>query len=45
MIGRAGTIIWNGPVGVFEFDQFGEGTRVLATGDRAQSGILTCRRR
>ena len=30
LIGRAGTIIWNGPVGVFEFDQFGEGTRVLA---------------
>lgn len=26
----AGTIIWNGPVGVFEFDQFGGGTRVLA---------------
>jgi phosphoglycerate kinase len=26
----AGTILWNGPVGVFEFDQFGEGTRVLA---------------
>lgn len=26
----AGTIIWNGPVGVFEYDQFGEGTRVLA---------------
>lgn len=26
----AGTIIWNGPVGVFEFDAFGEGTRVLA---------------
>ncbi len=25
-----GTIVWNGPVGVFEFDQFGEGTRVLA---------------
>jgi phosphoglycerate kinase len=25
-----GTILWNGPVGVFEFDQFGEGTRVLA---------------
>jgi phosphoglycerate kinase len=25
----AGTIVWNGPVGVFEFDQFGEGTRVL----------------
>jgi phosphoglycerate kinase len=27
---QAGTIVWNGPVGVFEFDQFGEGTRVLA---------------
>jgi phosphoglycerate kinase len=26
----AGTIIWNGPVGVFEFDQFGEGTRAVA---------------
>ncbi len=26
----AGTIIWNGPVGVFEFDQFAEGTRILA---------------
>lgn len=26
----AGTIVWNGPVGVFEFEQFGEGTRVLA---------------
>jgi len=26
----AGTIIWNGPVGVFEFDAFGEGTEVLA---------------
>jgi len=26
----AGTIIWNGPVGVFEFDQFGEGTRTLS---------------
>ena len=24
------TILWNGPVGVFEFDQFGQGTRVLA---------------
>jgi len=30
MIAKAGTVIWNGPVGVFEFDQFGEGTRVLA---------------
>ena len=29
-LGEAGTIVWNGPVGVFEFDQFGEGTRTLA---------------
>jgi phosphoglycerate kinase len=29
-IGQAGTIVWNGPVGVFEFDQFGEGTKTLA---------------
>ena len=27
---NAGTIIWNGPVGVFEFDSFGDGTRVLS---------------
>jgi phosphoglycerate kinase len=27
---HAGTILWNGPVGVFEFDQFGHGTRTLA---------------
>ncbi len=27
---KAGTIVWNGPVGVFEFDQFGEGTKALA---------------
>ncbi len=32
MAGQAGTVIWNGPVGVFEFDQFGEGTRTLAHG-------------
>lgn len=30
IIREAGTIVWNGPVGVFEFDQFGEGTRRLA---------------
>ena len=29
-IAEAGTIVWNGPVGVFEFDQFGEGTKTLA---------------
>lgn len=29
MMKEAGTIVWNGPVGVFEFDQFAEGTRVL----------------
>lgn len=29
MMKQAGTIVWNGPVGVFEFDQFGEGTRAL----------------
>jgi phosphoglycerate kinase len=27
---KAGTIVWNGPVGVFEFDQFGEGTKALS---------------
>ena len=30
IIEQAGTIVWNGPVGVFEFDQFGEGTKALA---------------
>ncbi|MDQ5888926.1 MAG: phosphoglycerate kinase [Pseudomonadota bacterium] len=30
IIARAGTIVWNGPVGVFEFDQFGNGTKTLA---------------
>lgn len=30
MLKDAGTILWNGPVGVFEFDQFGEGTKALA---------------
>jgi len=30
LLNDAGTIVWNGPVGVFEFDQFGEGTRVIA---------------
>ncbi len=30
IIMKAGTVIWNGPVGVFEFDQFGEGTKKIA---------------
>jgi phosphoglycerate kinase len=30
VLASAGTILWNGPVGVFEFEQFGEGTRTLA---------------
>ena len=30
IIGSAGTVLWNGPVGVFEFDQFGEGTKAIA---------------
>ena len=29
-ISKAGTVVWNGPVGVFEFDQFGQGTKTLA---------------
>ncbi|MEJ5211328.1 MAG: phosphoglycerate kinase [Burkholderiales bacterium] len=30
IIMAAGTVVWNGPVGVFEFDQFGEGTKKVA---------------
>ena len=30
LIDRAGTVVWNGPVGVFEFDAFGRGTETLA---------------
>ena len=30
IIEKAGTIVWNGPVGVFEFDQFGEGTKTVS---------------
>jgi len=30
LLQSAGTIVWNGPVGVFEFDQFGEGTKAIA---------------
>jgi len=30
LIAKAGTVVWNGPVGVFEFDAFGNGTKTLA---------------
>jgi phosphoglycerate kinase len=30
IIAKAGTIVWNGPVGVFEFDQFGAGTKTVS---------------
>lgn len=30
IIKNAGTVVWNGPIGVFEFDQFGDGTRTIA---------------
>jgi phosphoglycerate kinase len=30
IIMNAGTVVWNGPVGVFEYDQFGEGTKTIA---------------
>lgn len=30
LLKKAGTIVWNGPVGVFEFDQFGAGTKAIA---------------
>jgi len=30
IIKKAGTVVWNGPVGVFEFDQFGAGTKAIA---------------
>ena len=36
---QAATIVWNGPVGVFEFDQFGEGTRVLSQAIAASSAF------
>ncbi len=31
LLKSAGTVVWNGPLGVFEFDQFGHGTQALAT--------------
>jgi phosphoglycerate kinase len=39
IIARAGTIVWNGPVGVFEFDQFGAGTRTVALAIAAAPGF------
>ncbi|MDR3396762.1 MAG: phosphoglycerate kinase [Pandoraea sp.] len=38
-LGDAGTIVWNGPVGVFEFDQFGHGTETLARAIAAAKGF------
>ena len=35
----AGTVVWNGPVGVFEFDQFGHGTETLARGIAQGAGF------
>jgi len=38
-IAKAGTIVWNGPVGVFEFDQFGDGTKTLALAIAESNGF------
>ncbi|MCC2973337.1 phosphoglycerate kinase [Massilia sp. IC2-476] len=38
-VDKAGTIVWNGPVGVFEFDQFAEGTKTLAMAIAASTGF------
>ena len=38
-VAKAGTIVWNGPVGVFEFDQFAEGTRTLAMAIAKSNGF------
>lgn len=39
IVAKAGTIVWNGPVGVFEFDQFGEGTKTLSMAIAAAPGF------
>ncbi len=38
----AGTVLWNGPLGVFEFDAFGEGTRVLGEAIAASDAFSVC---
>ena len=45
LIAAAGTVMWNGPVGVFEFDAFGKGTEALAQAIAAFEGVLDRRRR
>ncbi len=39
IIKKAGTIVWNGPVGVFEFDQFGAGTKTVSMAIAESSGF------
>ncbi len=39
MARKAGTVVWNGPLGVFEFNQFGNGTETLAKGIAASEGF------
>ena len=39
VVRSAGTVLWNGPLGVFEIDQFGEGTRVVAEAVAASSAF------
>ncbi|GIX39864.1 MAG: phosphoglycerate kinase [Silanimonas sp.] len=39
LIAKAGTVVWNGPVGVFEFDAFGKGTEALARAIAASSAF------
>ncbi|MGB1256325.1 MAG: phosphoglycerate kinase [Thiolinea sp.] len=39
VIKNAGTIVWNGPVGVFEFDQFGEGTKAISMAIAESAGF------
>ncbi len=39
LIAKAGTVVWNGPVGVFEFDAFGQGTETLARAIAASSAF------